>query len=146
MKYSYKLSDAIHLLSYLEIVKDGDLSSKAIAASIESNPSIVRLLMSELRNAGIIETQRGKVAPVWKKKPKDISLYDVYQAINIDHTLLHVDPKTNPRCVVGSNIQDSLNHFYDEIEDFAYMRMKQITLADVIDDILERQEKKEKMS
>ena len=34
MKYSYKLSDAIHLLSYLDIYKDGDLSSKAIANSI----------------------------------------------------------------------------------------------------------------
>ena len=123
MKYSYKLSDAIHLLSYLEIYKDGDLSSKAIAASIESNPSIVRQLMSDLRNAGIIETQKGKATPTLKKDPKDISLYDVYQAINMDHTLLH--------------------HFYDEIQQFAYMRMKQISLADVIGDILERQKKKE---
>lgn len=144
MKYSYKLSDAIHLLSYLDIYKDGDLSSKAIANSIESNPSIIRQLMSDLRKAGIIETQKGKAAPILKKDPKDISLYDIYQAINMDHTLLHIDPKTNPKCIVGGNIQQSLNHFYDEIEDFAYTRMKQITLADVIGDILERESNKEK--
>lgn len=144
MKYSYKLSDAIHLLSYLDIDKDGDLSSKAIANSIESNPSIIRQLMSDLRKAGIIETQKGKAAPALKKDPKDISLYDIYQAINMDHTLLHIDPKTNPKCIVGGNIQQSLNHFYDEIEDFAYTRMKQITLADVIGDILERESNKEK--
>lgn len=144
MKYSYKLSDAIHLLSYLDIYKDGELSSKAIANSIESNPSIIRQLMSDLRKAGIIETQKGKAAPTLKKDPKDISLYDIYQAINMDHTLLHIDPKTNPKCIVGGNIQQSLNHFYDEIEDFAYTRMKQITLADVIGDILERESNKEK--
>lgn len=144
MKYSYKLSDAIHLLSYLDIYKDGDLSSKAIANSIESNPSIVRQLMSDLRKAGIIETQKGKADPTLKKDPKDISLYDIYQAINMDHTLLHIDPKTNPKCIVGGNIQHSLNHFYDEIEDFAYTRMKQITLADVIGDILERESNKGK--
>ncbi|TSO25560.1 Rrf2 family transcriptional regulator [Lactobacillus sp. LL6] len=142
MKYSYKLSDAIHLLSYLDIYKDGDLSSRAIASSIESNPSIVRQLMSDLRKANIIETQKGKVAPKLAKNPKDISLYDVYQAINMDHNLLHIDPKTNPQCIVGNNIQDTLTHYYNEIEDLAYMRMKQITLADIIGDILEREKSK----
>lgn len=142
MKYSYKLSDAIHLLSYLEIYKDGDLSSKAIAASIDTNPSIIRQFMSNLRSAGIIDTQKGVAAPHLAKDPKDITVYDIYQAINMDHTLLHIDPKTNPDCIVGGNIQNSLTHFYDEIEDFAYLRMKQITLADVIDDLLERQKQK----
>ena len=46
MKFSYKLSDAIHILAYLEIFKDGDRSSRQIAASIEANPSVVRSLMS----------------------------------------------------------------------------------------------------
>ena len=45
MEYSYKLSDAVHLLSYLHIYQDGDLSSKVIDDSIESNPSVVRQLM-----------------------------------------------------------------------------------------------------
>ncbi|MBD5429255.1 Rrf2 family transcriptional regulator [Lactobacillus sp.] len=143
MKYSYKLSDAIHLLSYLDIYKDGDLSSKAIAKSIESNPSLIRQLMSNLRKAGIIETQKGKANPSLAKDPQDISIYDVYQAINMDHDLLHIDPKTNPDCIVGSNIQDTLNRYYADIQDIAYLRMKQISLADIIGDILERQREKD---
>lgn len=142
MKYSYKLSDAIHLLSYLEIFKDDDLSSKTIASSIESNPSLVRQLMSDLRKAKLIDTKKGKATPHLTKDAKDISLYDIYQAIDMDHQLLHIDPQTNPRCVVGANIQDSLSHFYNEIQDFAYMRMRQITLADVINNILEIQKNK----
>ncbi len=59
MKYSYKLSDAVHLLSYLHVYQNGDLSSKAIADSIESNPSVVRQLMSDLRTAGLIVTRKG---------------------------------------------------------------------------------------
>lgn len=55
MKYSYKLSDAVHLLSYLHVYQDGDLSSKAIADSIESNPSVVRQLMYSDLNSGFLK-------------------------------------------------------------------------------------------
>ena len=51
MKYSHRLSDAVHILTYIgatEIVED-DLSSRAIAGSINSNPSLVRRLMSSLK-------------------------------------------------------------------------------------------------
>lgn len=139
MKYSYKLSDAIHLLSYLEINKDGNLSSKAIAASIDTNPSIIRQFMSSLRSAGIIDTQKGIAAPRLAMEAKEISIYDIYQAIETDQVLLHLDPKTNKNDVVGAHIQDSLTHFYSEIEDFAYLRMRQITLADVIHDLRSRE-------
>ena len=68
MKYSYKLSDAVHLLSYLHVYQNGDLSSKAIADSIESNPSVVRQLMSDLRTAGLIVTRKGAAEPRLAKK------------------------------------------------------------------------------
>ncbi len=142
MKYSYKLSDAIHLLSYLKIYQDGDLSSKAIAGSIESNPSVIRQLMSDLRKAGLIDTRKGAAAPTLAKDPKNISLLEIYQAINMDHDLLHVDPKTNPQCIVGGNIQNTLNSFYNEIELAAFTKMSQITLQDVIGDILKRNNSK----
>lgn len=142
MKYSYKLSDAVHLLSYLHIYQDGDLSSRAIASSIESNPSVVRQLMSDLRKAGLIATTKGAATPKLAKVPQDISLYDVYQAINMEHDLLHVDPQTNPQCIVGGNIQSTLNDYYAEIQKVAFDKMKEISLADVISDILERQSKK----
>lgn len=143
MKYSYKLSDAVHLLSYLEICKNGDLSSRTIAASIESNPSIVRQLMSDLRQANLIATQKGKATPRLTRSPKDINLYDIYQAINMDHHLLHVDPKTNPKCIVGSHIQETLDSYYKRVEEQAYKEMKEITLEDVIQDILNKQKDKQ---
>lgn len=52
MKFSHKLSDAVHLLAYIEIFPDDDLSSRAIARSIVTNPSMVWSLMMDLRKAG----------------------------------------------------------------------------------------------
>ncbi|MFD0898677.1 Rrf2 family transcriptional regulator [Loigolactobacillus binensis] len=142
MKYSHKLSDAIHILAYLIIYKNDDLSSKAIAASIEANASVVRNLMSDLRRAGLIKTQPGIASTTLSVEPDQITILDVYQAINMDHNLLHIDPKTNPRCIVGGNIQDTLNMYYADIEATAFQRMKEITLQAITDDILARQQAK----
>lgn len=131
MKFSYKLSDAIHILAYLEIFKDGDRSSRQIAASIEANPSVVRGLMSNLRTAGLIVTRQGAAGASLAKSPAEINLYDVYQAIDMQR-LLHIDPKTNPNCPVGANIQTVLDQVYTAAEQAAFAKLKDTSLADVI--------------
>lgn len=143
MKYSHKLSDAIHILAYIDIYADSGLSSKAIAASVESNPSVVRSLSSDLRKAGLIKSRQGVASPELAKAPDDISIYDVFMAINADHMLLHIDPKTNPKCIVGGNIQAVLAKAYQQVEDKAFAEMKTITLAKIIGQIKELQSAKE---
>lgn len=142
MKFSHKLSDAIHLLSYLVIYKNDDLSSRAIAASIETNPSTVRSLMMNLKQAGLIDTRQGSATPELAKKPEDITMYDVFYAVDMDHELLHIDTKTEPKCIVGGNIQNTLKEEYGKVQNAALQEMKKITLQEIIDDILVRQSKK----
>lgn len=139
MRFSNKLSDAVHILSYIDIYSDGDLSSQAIADSIGSNPSVVRRLMSRLTKAGLLQTRPGIVAPALAKNPNEITLLDVYRAADDNQNLLHVDEKTNPACIVGGNIQDTLNVIYDDIQNQAEQRMQGITLQSIIDDILVRE-------
>ncbi|MFD1471956.1 Rrf2 family transcriptional regulator [Companilactobacillus mishanensis] len=139
MKYSHKLSDAVHVLSYIEIEKDGDLSSKGIAGSIESNPSLIRRLMSALSKAGLIITQSGTVAPELARPAEDISLLDIYNAIDDDHNLLHIDEKTNINCPVGRNIQQTLDGAYEKVQTAAEHSMQEISLQSLIDDILVRE-------
>lgn len=138
MRYSHKLSDAVHLLAYLYIYQNGDLSSKAIAGSIEANASVVRSLMSDLRKANLIVSRQGVAGARLAKEPAAISLLAIYQAIDTNHKLLHIDPKTNPKCVVGANIQNTLNNYYGQIQQVAEAKMASITLSDVINDILKR--------
>ncbi|EKW99671.1 Rrf2 family transcriptional regulator [Ligilactobacillus saerimneri] len=142
MKFSHKLSDAIHILAYLDIFKDGDRSSKQIAASIEANPSVVRSLMSDLRRAGLIQSQQGAPNATLAKDPANITLLDVYHALNMNHDLLHIDPKTNPNCLVGANIQDTLNEVYAQVQVAAEAQLQATTLQDVITGILHRHQNK----
>lgn len=142
MKFSHKLSDTIHILAYLDIFKDGDRSSKQIAASIEANPSVVRSLMSDLRRAGLIQSQQGAPNATLAKDPANITLLDVYHALNMNHDLLHIDPKTNPNCLVGANIQDTLNEVYAQVQVAAEAQLQATTLQDVITGILHRHQNK----
>jgi len=142
MKYSHKLSDAVHILSYIEIYKDGDLSSRAIADSVESNPSLIRKLMAQMVRAGILISSPGKVEPKLGRPASKITLLDIYHALEDDEPLLHVDPKTNPSCIVGSNIQDTLNVAYDRVQKAAEESMRDVTLQSLIDDILVRENDK----
>ncbi len=143
VRYSHKLSDAVHILAYIDICHDGDLSSTAIAASVESNPALVRRLMGALRRGGLLATQQGSATPKLARQPAAITLFDIYQAVEGDGNLLHVDDKTNPHCIVGGNIQDTLRVAYAEVQSAAETQMKAITLARLIGDILTRERAKQ---
>ena len=49
MKYSTRLSDAVHILAFIALYPDCDLTSNKLAESIQTNPAYVRQLMSALR-------------------------------------------------------------------------------------------------
>ncbi|APP10474.1 transcriptional regulator [Lactobacillus delbrueckii subsp. delbrueckii DSM 20074 = JCM 1012] len=137
MKFSHKLSDAVHLLVYIEIFPDDDLSSRAIARSILTNPSMVRSLMMDLRKAGLLNTKQGSAEPELAKKPEEISLYDIFAAVGMDHHLLHVDEDTEQKCPVGGNIQGPLAKAYAEVEEAAFAKMREISLREIVDQIKE---------
>lgn len=135
MKYSTKYSDAIHILAYIHLFKGTDLSSDRIAQSVETNPAYVRRIMSDLRIAGLIESQRGKPNPKLTKEPNEISLLDIYASVEKDHHLLHADKKTNPNCLIGGNIQGVLEETYDVLQKKIEQEMSAISLQSIIEGI-----------
>ncbi|MFC6323836.1 Rrf2 family transcriptional regulator [Companilactobacillus baiquanensis] len=143
MKYSYKLSDAIHILVYIDIIPDENISSTDIAESIEANASVVRKLMANLKKAGLLDSQVGAAHPKLAKPADTITLLDVFKAVETNHELLHVDPRTNMDCPVGANIQQTLNSAYERVQKAAENEMSNLTIQDMIDNIQDlRQNKK----
>lgn len=132
MRYSTKLSDAVHLLILIHLHADQNVSSKDIAKSVKTNPSYVRQLMAALKSAGILHNTRGVARPSLTRAPDQINLYDVYQAVEGDKPLLHLDTHTNPECGVGVNIQFALRDYYDEIQKSINKELKKITLEMII--------------
>lgn len=137
MRVSTKFSDAIHILSFIYIYKNKiQLSSDNIARSVEISPVMVRKLMSQLKKAGLLETTHGSANPQLAQPIEDISLLDIFLAVEDNRHLFTIDYETNPQCVVGGNIQTALEKYYNEAEIAAKAKLEQIKLADVINTIL----------
>ena len=56
----------------------------------------------------------GHARPSLSKPADQITLLDIYKAVEGEKPLLHLDTHTNPDCGIGINIQLSLQGFYDE--------------------------------
>ncbi len=141
MRYSTKLSDAVHVLVLIAISKEGtDLSSTSIATSVSTNPGYVRQIMMWLRKAALMSSVRGHVKPALTRPAEQISLLDVYRAVEGSKPLLHLDTHTNPECGVGVNIQLALKDYYDDVQAAAETKMSQISLQDIIDSYRQRVE------
>ena len=132
MKYSTKLSDAVHIMAFIVINTDSDLSSTAIATSVQTNPAFVRQIMMKLRKAGLITSVIGHAKPSLAKSTEQITLLDIYKAVEGDKPLLHLDTHTNPECGVGMNIQLALQDYYRKVQTTAENCMNEITLHDII--------------
>lgn len=81
MATNCRFAFAVHVLSVLATHPDEILSSDFLAKSANTNPVVIRRLLSELRQAGLVETMRGpnggtKLA----RAPKEISLLDIHLA------------------------------------------------------------------
>ena len=138
MKYSTKLSDAVHVMVLIAINQEKSLSSASIAESVHTNPGFVRQLMLKLKKAGLMTSVAGHARPSLSKPADQITLLDVYKAVEGEKPLLHLDTHTNPDCGVGINIQLSLQGFYNEIQKNAEEKMNTITLQDIINAYYQR--------
>ena len=138
MKYSTKLSDAVHILVLIALNPLKNLTSNTIAESTKTNPSFVRQIMSKLKKHHIIISVHGHPYPELARKASEITLFDVYKAIEGNKPLLHLDTHTNPECGVGINIQLALQDIYDEVQMCAEKTMKNITLQDIINQYKEK--------
>ncbi|ETY75488.1 Rrf2 family transcriptional regulator [Lactiplantibacillus fabifermentans] len=143
MRVSTRFSDSIHLLAFIEIYADAKLTSDLIASSIETSPVVVRRLMGKLRQAGLIATTPGTAQPTLAKPLSQISLLAVFYAVEGDKPLFAVDPKTNPDCIVGGNIQNVLGQYYQDAQTAAEARLAKTSMQDIVDNILVEQAKKD---
>ena len=138
MKYSLKLSHAVHILVFVYTSDGCPVSSNKIAESIHTNPGCVRQIMSKLRKVGLIKSVTGHPKPELSKDPQEISLLDIYKAVEGDKQLLHLDTHTNPECGIGVNIQLALQSFYDKVQKDTEKSMAGISLGDIIKEFQHR--------
>ena len=142
MQISSRFTIALHIFTCVEVFGDKQkVTSDFLAASINTNPVVIRKILIQLRNAGLITVARGTGGVEPAKTLKDITFLDIYKAIDPveNGNLFHFHEAPNPECPVGRNIHVLLDDKLRDIQNTMEEKMKQYTLEDLksgIEDIL----------
>ncbi len=126
---------ALHIITWMARALQLDImiTSDRIALSVNTNPVFIRRILGLLLKAKLVSVQRGTNAG-WTlaRPPEQISLLDIYQAVEQEplfefhHTLPSQD------CPVGRGIQPALTHFYGEAEMALKQQLARSTIADLL--------------
>lgn len=136
MQISSRFTIAIHVLICIDTFKDDrKVTSEFLASSVNVNPVVIRRLLQQLKSAGIVNVIRGAGGAEIAKPLNEITLLDVYNAVECveDGNLFHFHENPNKLCPVGRNIHAILDNKLDEIQNAMEKEMKSVSLKDVLE-------------
>ena len=134
MQISSRFTVALHIFTCADVFKDQyKVTSDFLAGSINTNPVIIRKILSQLAKADLITVARGTGGIKINRPLTDITFYDVYEAIEPveNGDLFHFHEAPNPECPVGRNIHKLLDGKLKSIQNAMEDEMRKFTLADL---------------
>jgi Rrf2 family protein len=136
MAANSRLTIAVHALTWLALAQRrgrAKLTSDEVAASVNTNPVIVRRSLGDLRRAGLVAVRHGAGAG-WSlaRAPAEITVLDVYDAVEREplFALHHAEP--NLECPVGRGIRPALGTVYGDVQRALRAELARTSIADVL--------------
>lgn len=126
---------AVHIASILALSGEQPRTSAQIAESIDTNPVVVRRIVSALVRAGLVTARRGAAGgSVLARPPQRITLHDLRDAVEAPEPFaIHNHPSAG--CPVGRNIERVLGGVLGRAEAALVRELKRTTLADIVTDL-----------
>jgi len=134
MHISAKCSIALHcLLLISEYQSRVKVTSEILASSTGCNAVTIRNLTGLLKQANLITIARGVGGARLARAPEEITVWDVYSALDADrHTqMIAMHPNPSLQCPVGRRIKPVREQTYRQVEDAVCESMSRITLAQI---------------
>ncbi|WP_449620435.1 Rrf2 family transcriptional regulator [Robertmurraya sp. Marseille-Q9965] len=144
MSISSRFAVGVHILTLIEFNKDGVSSSEYLAESVNTNPALIRKIIGMLKKAELVEVHPGIAGANLAKKLSDITLLDVYKAVNVvpENELFSVHENPNPKCLVGRNIQETIIPILSIAQLAMEKVLGSVTIEDIFEDIVEKEKQK----
>jgi DNA-binding IscR family transcriptional regulator len=145
MSISSRFAVGVHILSLIEMNKEGVCSSEFLAGSVNTNPALIRKITGMMKKAGLVEVHPGIAGAKLARKLSDITLLDVYKAVDVvqDNELFSVHENPNPQCVVGRNIQNAIMPILSTAQIALEKVLGNVTIEDIVKDIEEKEKCRE---
>jgi Rrf2 family protein len=136
MAVNTQFSIAVHIMAALGYTREADMTSTRLARSVNTSPSFVRRVLAKLSKAGLVLTATGKNGACWlARKPTDVSLLDIYRAVEAPKAFSIHRYATQRPCVVSCNIKSSLSRVLAKTQTAMEASLEKISLAEIISDL-----------
>lgn len=138
MQVPSRFTIAIHMLVIVALEgKENKITSDFLASSVGVNPVIIRKTLSQLKKAELVTVARGTGGAEIIKNLEDISLLDIYQAVEClgkTDQLFNFHDHPNPNCPVGANIHVVLDEKLLKIQQAMEKELSLTSLAQLVTD------------
>jgi Rrf2 family protein len=133
MSTNSRFAVAVHVLSLMAWSGEEPLKSEQVAESVNTNPVVIRRMLLDLAQAGLVVSQTGSMGGSrLATDPAKTTLLDVYQAVECGGVFsLHRQPPSRD-CPVGVNIETVLGEVLQEVDSAVELVLKNITIDDVV--------------
>ena len=133
MATNTQFSIAVHLMIALGFICDRQRTSSELARSINTSPSFVRRILAKLSKAGLVSTTTGKAgACQLAKKPEEISLLEIYRAVDAPKAFAIHDYPVQSQGRVSCNIEATMNRVLTDAQESFERSLRETNLAAVI--------------
>jgi Rrf2 family protein len=124
---------AVHIMAVLAFSPEEVIGSQRLAASVNTNPVVVRRLLLALRGARLIDTFAGKHGGArLRKRPSQISLVKIYDAVEPRPVISINERRALRQCHVSCNMKSVMSGVAESTEQAVRKHLKGITLAQLI--------------
>ena len=137
MQITSRFTTAVHILTCIDYFSgEMRVTSEFLSLSTGVNAVIIRNVLSQLKAAGIVSTRQGSGGAALARPITEITLYDVYTAVDCvgKNGLFHFHENPNANCPVGRNIHKAMDSRLQAVQKSMECELKRITLAEVVQD------------
>ncbi|MFM2479591.1 Rrf2 family transcriptional regulator [Celerinatantimonas sp. MCCC 1A17872] len=129
-----QFSIAVHIL--VGIAKYAHVNTSQLAQSVNTNPIFVKRIVGKLAKNGLVLSSRGRNGGnSLVREAKDISLLDVYRAVNAPSLFAIHHYEKVASCSISSNIQQTLTEVRNTLQHEVDQKLMQLSIQDMLDDI-----------
>jgi Rrf2 family protein len=136
MQTSSRFAVAVHILALMAGADDEPIKSDQMAGSVNTNPVVIRRILCSLSRAELVTSQTGAAGGSrLARKAGQISLLDVYRAVEEGGVFALHRQSPSRRCLVGGAIESVLKDVLCEVNLAVEQALAKTTIEQVFQSV-----------
>ncbi len=133
MAANTRMATAIQILCVIAYKGPDVTTSEVVSRSLQTNPVVVRRLLKRMQQHGLVSVRPGKDGGVQlARAPHQITLDQVYQAVEDETAVFALRPPGNPHCRVDKHMPTLLGPIFTATDTAVVETLRQTSLGSLL--------------